>query len=94
MKDDRPYKGSIFGHRVQGFIAGILIAVGDPYFLASGLTILVASMVDYQWAGFAKFADTVKKDKKDYIQGLYPGLVIGFGIRLMFWMTGWSFLWF
>ena len=51
-------------------------------------------MIDYQWAGFAKFADTVKKDKKDYIQGLYPGLVIGFAIRLMFWMTGWSFLWF
>ena len=93
MIDNRPYTGNIFGHQVQGFIAGILITIGDPYLLATGLVILGTSMVDYQWAGFAKLKDTVKKDKKDYIQGLYPGLIIGAGIRITMVIMGWS-LWF
>ena len=76
-RDDRweQFPGSILGHILQGGVCGALIATGEVGPIAVG-TVWMAASSFYQWAGFAKYGDTVKRDWKDYLVGFIPaGLV-------------------
>ena len=73
------YKWSIIGHVVQGQIAGAAMGLAPLAptlllglaMLAFGIVLLLASAC-YQWAGFAKERDAVKRDWRDYILGWAP----------------------
>ena len=78
----RAYPLSIIGHHVQGAVAGALMGVGDAYLAGGGLTLLGLSMA-YQWAGWAKYRDSVKRDIRDYIVGWCIGAPLGCAIRFL-----------
>ena len=70
------HRRSIIGHVVQGAIAGAAMGLAPlaptPVFgmamLAFSIILLVASAC-YQWAGFVKTGDSLKRDWRDYLIG-------------------------
>ena len=68
---------SIVGHHVQGAICGAM----TPWFPAAAAIYLGLSM-SYQWAGWAKYHDSVKRDVRDYIVGYALGLAPALAWRL------------
>ena len=73
------YPGSIVGHVMQGAIAGAAMGVAPLAptlllglaMLAFGIVLLLASAC-YQWAGYVKTNDSLKRDWRDYLIGWLP----------------------
>ena len=64
------YPGAVIGHIATGFITGFLWWTLVPPLLITTL------YVSYQFAGYIKKGDSVMLDLKDFIVGMYPGLML------------------